>query len=163
MGLEQDLAIIARQEQRLCFDKFDEDTAWRVGSMLHDAAVKKGVAVEIDVSLCGRMVFRCAMKGTTPNNADWIRRKQNTVAHFGRCSYGMGRQLDLEKTDLVSKFGLSPSEYVAAGGCFPVRIRNVGIVGSVTVSGLPQREDHQLVVAVLAEVLGLEAKELDLD
>ena len=32
-------------------------------------------------------------------------------------------------------------------------VRNVGVVGTVTVSGLPQEEDHRLVVDVLREFL----------
>jgi uncharacterized protein (UPF0303 family) len=45
--------------------------------------------------------------------------------------------------------GLDPADYAAHGGAFPVRIANVGIVAVVTVSGLPQAEDHALVVTAL--------------
>jgi uncharacterized protein (UPF0303 family) len=36
-------------------------------------------------------------------------------------------------------------------------------VGTITVSGLPQREDHSLVVAVLQEYLQLTGEELGLE
>jgi len=42
-------------------------------------------------------------------------------------------------------------------------VRGVGLVGAITVSGLPQRDDHALIVAVLAERLGLPLAELALD
>jgi len=41
----------------------------------------------------------------------------------------------------------------AHGGAFPVIVRDVGVVGAVTVSGLPQEEDHRLVVQVLRKFL----------
>jgi uncharacterized protein (UPF0303 family) len=37
-----------------------------------------------------------------------------------------------------------------------------GIIGSVTVSGLPQRADHQLVVEVLCDLLGRDEREFAL-
>ena len=42
---------------------------------------------------------------------------------------------------------------MAAGGAFPIRVRGVGLVGTVTVSGLPQLEDHRLVVTTLERFL----------
>ena len=48
---------------------------------------------------------------------------------------------------------LDIDQYAAHGGAFPVIVRNVGVVGTVTVSGLPQEEDHRLVVDVLREFL----------
>jgi len=41
------------------------------------------------------------------------------------------------------------------GGAFPIIVRDVGAVGTVAVSGLPQAENHALVVSVLREFLGV--------
>ena len=46
------------------------------------------------------------------------------------------------------------SRYAAHGGSFPVYVADVGAVATVTVSGLPQVQDHNLVVQALREVLG---------
>ena len=43
--------------------------------------------------------------------------------------------------------------YAAHGGSFPIRVAGVGIVGAVTVSGLPQAQDHALVVEGLRDFL----------
>lgn len=163
MSIEQDLATIARQEKLLCFERFDESVAWEVGTRLKAAAEKRGAVLAIDVTLAGRTVFSYAMPGTSPNNADWIRRKRATVQHFQRSSYGFGLQLERDKTDLFGKFGLSLADYAVHGGSFPVRVTGTGVVGAVTISGLPQREDHKLVVAVLADFLGKPLIELALD
>lgn len=163
MNIEQDIIIIDRQEASLCFDGFDEDMAWRVGSQLREHAVGLQRPLVIDIFLNGRTVFACALPGATSNHADWVRRKRNTVLHFSRCSYGVGRQLEKDGDTLLAKFALPISEYVAAGGCFPIRIRKVGVVGTITVSGLPQRDDHMLIVTTLAEILGITMQGMMLD
>lgn len=163
MSLESDLAKIALQERTLCFGKFDEGVAWELGCRLRAAAEKRGAALAIDITFGGRTVFGCALTGTSPNNADWIRRKRNTALHFHRSSYGFGLQLQNEQLDLAGKFGLTVSDYAVQGGAFPIRVDGAGVVGAVTVSGLPQREDHKLVVSVLAEFLGKTAADLQLD
>jgi uncharacterized protein (UPF0303 family) len=50
---------------------------------------------------------------------------------------------------LKKKYYVSSMEFSAHGGCFPIRVRGVGIVACATVSGLPQEEDHALVVECL--------------
>lgn len=163
MSLEQDLARIAQQEQTLRFDKFDELTAWDIGCRLKAAAEKRGASLAIDITLGGRTVFGYAQPGTTPNSANWLRRKRNTVLHFHRSSYGFGLQLERDKADLAGKFGVAPADYAVHGGSFPVWVNSAGVIGAITVSGLPQREDHKLVVSVLLEFLGKSAVELQLE
>ena len=47
-------------------------------------------------------------------------------------------------TTFEEQMRLDPDEYAAHGGGFPITVRGVGVVGVVTVSGLPQLEDHAL-------------------
>jgi len=163
MTIEQDLAKIAQHEAVLVFKQFDECTAWELGSRLKAAAEKRGAALAIDVTLGGSTVFFCAMPGATPNSANWVRRKRATTLFFHRSSYGVGQQLTRDKADLTAKFGLAVADFAVAGGSFPLRVTGTGVVGAVTVSGQPQREDHKLIVEVLAEFLGVPLAGLELD
>ncbi len=52
---------------------------------------------------------------------------------------------------------LDVADFAAHGGAFPILVRGTGCVGTVAVSGLPQLEDHQLVVDTLERFL--EARE----
>jgi uncharacterized protein (UPF0303 family) len=120
------------------------------------------VAVTIEVRIAKETVFLYAMPGTTPGNADWVRRKRNSVELLHKSSYALGLRLAQEGTSLEAKQGLALRDYATHGGSFPVRVRGVGVMGTVTVSGIPQREDHDLVVQALAELCGVPLAEVSL-
>lgn len=150
MNLEQDIARIAEQETRLRFDSFDKADAWELGLALRSLAVARGAAVTIEIRLARDTVFFCSMPGTTASNADWARRKRNTVEMLERSSYGVGRSLEREGSSLEGKMGLPTRDYASHGGSVPIVTTGGACVGVVTVSGLPQRDDHAMVVEALA-------------
>jgi uncharacterized protein (UPF0303 family) len=161
--LDTDIARIALQEMRLVLPGFDQATAWQLGTRLKTLAEGRALALTIEIRLARETVFFHAMPGTTPANADWARRKRNTVELLQQSSYGVGRELERDDTTLERKMGLPARDYASAGGCFPIRVAGVSCVGTVTVSGAPQREDHELVVMALAELCGVAPAELALD
>lgn len=125
-------------------------------------AIARGAPVVIEVRRFGQLLFFCALVGSTPDNAEWARRKSNVVARFHRSSYGLGLELQQKNTTLTDRFGLVLTEFAAHGGSFPVAIAGSGVIGSVAVLGLPQRADHELVVEALCRELGCEYAELRL-
>jgi uncharacterized protein (UPF0303 family) len=135
IALECDLEKIEFQESRLIFKKFDVSIAWVLGCELRKLAESLESPVAIDILLHDRQLFHCAMKGATPENADWVRRKRSTVLRCHKSSYGIGQKFALE------------------GGC---------CIGAITVSDLPRRQDHMFVVEVLAKHLGQNLAELAL-
>ena len=162
MSPTEDLVIIANQEQQLKFPAFDEQSAWKIGCRLREMALARNAPLVIEVRRFGQLLFFCALAGSTPDNADWARRKSNVVARFHRSSYGLGLELQQKNTTLADRFGLALTEFAAHGGSFPVAIAGSGVTGSVTVSGLPQRADHELVVEALCGELGCEYGKLRL-
>ena len=162
MSLDDDLARIALQEKTLQFERFDALAAWEIGSRLKGLAEKRGAAIAIDVTVSGRTLFYYALQGTTPDNAEWVRRKKNIVQRFFRSSYGVGLSLERNQTSLLTQQGLDLRDFCTHGGSFPINLIGTGCVGSITVSGLPQREDHAYVVEVLADYLGRELEGLAL-
>jgi uncharacterized protein (UPF0303 family) len=136
-------------EDELQFSTFTNDTAWTVGTALVDAAWRAGAAVTVDIRRGDWVIFHHAMEGTTPDNTVWIERKIRTVQRFRHSSFYLGTYYRLHHGGFESKTGLSLQEYAAHGGCFPILVRNAGMIGTITVSGLPQAQDHALVVDVL--------------
>jgi len=153
--LAQDIARIALQEQRLRFPAFNEETAWQLGTALRELARSRGVAVTVEIRLARETVFFQAMPGTSASNADWARRKRNTVELLGRSSYGVGREHARDGNSLEASMGLPTRDYANHGGAFPITLADGSRVGVVTVSGLPQRDDHAMVVEALAALCGV--------
>lgn len=164
MDIEADLARIKLQEQRLVFPRFDAGVAWALGVALKEAAETRGTGVAIDVASASATLFSHLMEGTAPDNAEWVRRKKNVVLRFCRSSYAIGLELKRDGRTLRDKAGLKDDDFMAHGGCFPIRLANSSLViGTVTVSGLPQRDDHDLATRTLAAHLGVPVEEVALD
>jgi uncharacterized protein (UPF0303 family) len=164
MDIAKDLERIALQEQQLQFDRFDAEVAWKIGSAIRGVAAAQGKSVAIDVTLAGALLFYSAMPGATPNNAEWIRRKKNVLNRFHKSTYAVGLDYKKNDTTLEARTGAPLADFVTAGGCFPIRIKgSAAVLGSITVSGLPERHDHDLVVKVLADHLGIPLDSVALD
>lgn len=157
-----ELDRIDEQLRLLRLTSFDEDAAWDVGSDLRRRALERGVAITIEVRLAGSTVFMHAMAGTSPSNADWARRKRNVVELLHRPSYAVGLEAARDGQSALDQMGRPEADFATHGGSFPVVVDGVGCVGAVTVSGLPQRDDHELVVEALASHCGIDIARLRL-
>ncbi len=151
MPIAEDLAQIARQEAELLFPTFDYDTAWRLGLSLRELATSRNQSIVVDIRRFGQPhqpLFYTALGGT-PDNARWVQRKSNVVARFHRCSYTIGLTLEQNNRTFSERYNLPDADYAPHGGSFPIHVAGTGIIGAITVSGLTQREDHNLVIEAL--------------
>ncbi|AFG37024.1 heme-degrading domain-containing protein [Spirochaeta africana] len=146
------LTRLQAEEDALVFSRFDETDVWVLGCLLADTARAGQAPVAIDISSPDRVLFHYACPGATPDNGYWIARKRRTVFRFGRSSLAVGEKLRQAGKTIEEKYLISEQEYAAHGGSFPVRVKNVGVVAAVTVSGLAQAEDHAMVVAALQQL-----------
>jgi uncharacterized protein (UPF0303 family) len=156
-GYDEVLKELRQQEEEIQFTSFTNEIALTVGMALLEGARKRGKAVTIDITRSGQQLFHFAMEGTFADNDEWIKRKNNVVNRFGHSSYYIGITLKNAGQTIEEKYLIPSSTYAAHGGAFPLIVKNVGVVGTITVSGLPQREDHELVVSTLREFLAREA------
>jgi uncharacterized protein (UPF0303 family) len=163
MSLADDIAKIAEQEAELVFERFSEDDALAIGLDLRNRIAARGEFGLIDIRLWDRQLFAFSMPGASADNAEWVRRKINTVKRFQVSSYRKGRELEAAGRVFEAAHGMDPMQYAAAGGCFPIRMKGGPIAGCITVSGLPQRDDHGVVVEAICAHLGIDASRLAMD
>ncbi|MCL8251573.1 heme-degrading domain-containing protein [Aeromicrobium fastidiosum] len=140
---------LEEQERTLVLDSFDETDAWELGSALRQAAVAQGLPVAISVRRNGQRLFHTALPGASADNDDWLERKCAVVDRYGRSSLRVGEQFRVAGRSFDADSRLDTSRFAAHGGAFPIIVRGTGCVGTVAVSGLPQRDDHRLVVETL--------------
>ncbi|MGL4297060.1 MAG: heme-degrading domain-containing protein [Aestuariivirga sp.] len=163
MSLETDIARLTLQEERLRFPGFSEADAWALGSQMRAAAAERRIPFVIDIRIGNRPLFFSALPGSTPENPEWVRRKVNTVLRFHKSSYRVGREYELRGLDWGASRGIDPLDFAPAGGGFPIHLTGTGVVGAVTVSGVPQRDDHNFVVEMLSAYLGIPHDEVVLE
>jgi uncharacterized protein (UPF0303 family) len=147
------LEELLRQEEELQFSRFSNQSALEIGLMLVEEAKRQAKAVTIAIYRSGQCLFYHAMEGTTLDNEQWIRRKNNVVNRFGHSSFYIGTRLKSQGKTIEETYAVPSADYAAHGGAFPLLIQHVGAVGTITVSGLPQKEDHDMVVTVLRAYL----------
>ena len=141
------------QESHLVFDRFDEGTAWELGVALRKAALAAALPVAISIRRNGQRLFHAGLPGSCADNDGWLERKTAVVDRYGRSSLRVGEQFRVDGGSFDADSRLDPSVYAAHGGAFPVLVRGTGCVGTVAVSGLPELEDHRLVVEALEGLL----------
>ena len=144
------LADLLAEEPTLTLPRFSEADALRLGMILVDLA--KGLPVVINIRNGHRTFFHAALPGSAALNENWARRKSNTALLAGRASLIVGR-MNADKGRTLATDGLAEVDYADHGGAVPIFVMGVGMVAVATVSGLPQVEDHQLVVRGILALL----------
>lgn len=153
---KEDVARIIAQEQGLVFEAFDEATAFSLGSRVRERALREQLGLVVDVRTFDRTLFYAAMPGTSADNANWVQRKVNTLTRLLKSSYRVVLERTFEERVFPAHRALDPAQFAIAGGAFPIRVRGCGIIGCITVSGLHERDDHQVGVDAICDELGLD-------
>lgn len=147
------LEQMLQQEEDLQFVEFTNKTAIQLGNAILEKAMTEDKQIVVDIRRNGQVLFHAKMEGTGPNNDRWIERKINVANHFGHSSYYMHVLYKSWNTTIQDNAFVDPMEFAAEGGTFPIFIKNVGPIGTISVSGLSGDEDHGIIVAVLEDLL----------
>ena len=134
------------EEAELVFDRFTLDDAWALGVRLRTAAAGRGLPVAIAIWFGPQRVFHAALPGSSADNDGWLERKHRVALRFGHASMLVGESFRADGGDFDTDARLDPREYAAHGGVVPIRVAGGAVIGAVGVSGLPQQDDHDLVV-----------------
>ena len=152
MSTEFSFDVLLKQEKELVLPAFDSETACRLGMMMVERAKKEGKTIAVSITVARQNIFHYAMDGLGPDADNWIRRKSNVVYEYHKSSLLVGIKLANENSSL-EKHGRCPADFMVNGGSFPIRVKGAGVIGAITVTGLPHLDDHEYVTTALGEYL----------
>ena len=148
------LESLAAEQEELLLDTFDYDIAWALGQILRDRASAIGAPVAIEISHGTTPVFVALLPGATVDNLDWTGRKRAVAHRFHRSSLAMRLEAEKAGFDFNERYRLSKETFVASGGGVPLILRNGTLIGTASVSGLPDADDHRLIVEGILALIG---------
>ena len=147
------LKMLLLEEKELQFTRFNADVAWQIGTELVTRAKSNNLPITVDITQGDHQIFHFSSPGTSADNDEWVKRKVRLVYRFGHSSLYIGELLRSKGRSIEEAYMISESQYAPHGGCFPILIKGSGMIGTITVSGLAQEIDHQLVVDALRNYL----------
>lgn len=156
MSKDTDITLIKKQETELVFAEFNELVAHSLGERIRERALREKLVIVVDIRTWDRQLYFMALPGTTADNAEWVRRKFNMVKQVQKASYRPVLENSNGTDHFLPRRGLDNADFVLAGGGFPIRVKGAGVIGCITVSGLHERDDHQVAVDGICEELGVD-------
>ncbi len=140
---------IHEEEKQLTLTSFNSSDAWRLGNWLVEWGCEHKKIIVIRISVNHHVLFQYAFDGTAVENDNWAIRKENIVYYTGHSSYAVSLYLNTKQQTPTERYGIPADKFAASGGSVPICLQGTGVIGAVTVSGMSQKEDHELVVAML--------------
>ena len=137
---------LLRQEEDFSFSSFTNEDAIALGQEMLKIATSQKAPVIVQVRIGQQIIFHAALAGTTTENDWWINRKARVVEKFNHSSIYVRVFFEEKNQTFEEHSGLDNELYAAHGGGFPIIVTGQGVVGVALVSGLPQVEDHKMII-----------------
>ncbi len=151
--VEEIMNVLNMQEEILQFTHFTNEDALELGNFILQEAHKKDIHVVISIRRSnGAIVYQAMMDGTVPDNLYWVERKYNTVIREEVSSLSWFMRLRKTEKTMADKF-MDENVYACAGGAFPIRLEEGGVIGAIIVSGMNHVQDHDFLVRCLSQYL----------
>lgn len=144
---------LLEEERALQLDHFDYEFAWRLGSLIRWRAMAEKLPIAIEVTHGADPVFYAMLPGATSDNTVWVARKRNVAVRFQHSTLYMRKLCELNGSNFNQRYRLPESDYAAAAGSVPLLLRHGGLIGTVSVSGLPGLKDHTIITDAIAELI----------
>lgn len=151
------LETLKRSEELLQFSKFDQEDAYRLGTVLRQIGMAGEEPAAVRVVLDGLAVYQSFPNGTTAENGVWMDRKYATVLKSGTAS--LRAFVERELFGVKEAWQEDEITHAFCGGGFPIVVQGV-FRGVALVSGLPHLEDHALLMRGIGAYLGRTVPEL---
>lgn len=143
---------ILKLEEELTFKSFNSKDALRLGQMVMEMAEEMNETVAMEIYYNSRPVFLYIPDGLSPDKADWLRRKRNSVIYFGHSTGYVNLKCKGDDQNLLLKYARELKDYTCTLGSLPIIIEGLGVVGAATVTGLKPEEDQNLIAKCLKKL-----------
>jgi uncharacterized protein (UPF0303 family) len=130
-------------------ENFSNAIALDMGTRIVELARSRKQAIAVEISRLNQSVFLYVEDGLPADKHNWLRRKANVAKYFEESSLAVRHTLEKRQMSLEKPFGLDEKDYVAKGGSIPVFVKNAGLIATITVSGLRDFEDHDIIIEAL--------------
>jgi uncharacterized protein (UPF0303 family) len=144
---------LAREAQTLVLPSLTQAEAIEIGQIATSIATDRNLAITIEVRLKEWVVFHLSMPGTTAENDGWIARKSRATLLTGNSTMYERVLAEEQGINWYESKGVTEETHAVHGGCLPLNVSSVGMVGMLLISGLPQVQDHLLGVEIITEYL----------
>jgi uncharacterized protein (UPF0303 family) len=132
-------------------DEFNNALALEMGLKVIKLAKTRGHSVAVSIDRLNHNVFKFVSDNLPADKHDWLRRKANVAVRFEESSLAVKEDMIEGNMSLGDTFGLAAKDYIAKGGSIPLKVRKAGLIATITVSGLSDIEDHELIVTALKD------------
>lgn len=135
--------------RKIELDYFDNRVGLDIGMSIVDLAKERKQNIAVQVERLNHIIFLYVDNNLPADKHSWLKRKANIAKHFEESSLSVKYDLVKGNMTLSETFALDDKEYLAKGGAIPIFVKSAGITAVVTVSGLHDEEDHQIIMDAL--------------
>lgn len=135
--------------RRIELESFSNRIAFDMGIKIIDLAKSRNQHIAVEICRLNQTVFLYVDDTLPVDKHNWLRRKANVVRQFEESSLSVKNDLKEGSMGLEKTFGLGGKDFLAKGGAIPIFVKKAGMIAVVTVSGLHDEEDHNIIIEAL--------------
>lgn len=135
--------------KKIELNSFSNQTALDMGLKILELAKSRNQKIAVQISRLNHTVFLFVDDSLPADKHNWLKRKANVAMRFEESSLSVKNDLSAGNMSLDKTFGLDEKDFLAKGGSIPIFLKDGGMIATITVSGLHDEEDHNIIAEAL--------------
>ena len=135
--------------RKIELDSFSNQRALEMGLKIIDLAKSRNQHIAVEICRLNHTVFIYVDDSLPVDKHNWLRRKANVAKQFEESSLSVKNDFKEGNITLEKTCGLDEKDFIAKGGSIPIFVKNAGMIATITVSGLSDVEDHNIIIDAL--------------
>ncbi len=135
--------------KKIELDSFSNKIALEMALTIIDLAKSRNQHIAVEICRLNHTIFMYVDDNLPADKHNWLRRKANVAKQFEESSLSVKNDLKEGNMTLDKTFALDEKDFLAKGGSIPIFVKHAGMIGTITVSGLHDEEDHKIIIDAL--------------